>query len=472
MKKEKLPEVEQVVLPNVLGMRPGKYILIALIVVILLLVFLLGILPGIISSGRYISFNSNLADVGIILDGKYIGSTEGSRIFVSSGKHNVEYIKNSEKIADDVINVDKPIFLTLLIKRTMNVDVPSVGNQEIYNKSLENTLYNIVSYSQVVDYSEFYNYPPLITNLAKDAVACNISDVSKEFFLLLNFITSDVLKADLDNALIILEQNNISYKTANFINLYNMLPDVLSSNLDIVKVSQKKCVNSPKKANNMFIYDEVTFEIGTDSYPNIFGINTYPILVNVKPFAVSESYVSEYDWALFIEANPYWAKSNITTLINDGMVDEYYLAGIFPSTVNKSTLPIRNISYNAALAYVTWLSDKTGEPYRLLSEAEYEVVAASCSDKPYCNSLVVVDSDSTLPKGVNGCLWEFTSTHYVPLARLSGSYEELTRLGIGDVIIKGGSYINNSSTVSPESVGVIEKNVTSEYTGFRVAKDI
>ena len=239
MKKEKLPEVEQVVLPNVLGMRPGKYILIALIVVILLLIFLLGILPGIISSGRYISFNSNLADVGIILDGKYIGSTEGSRIFVSSGKHNVEYIKNSEKIADDVISVDKPIFLTLLIKRTMNVDVPNVGNQEIYNKSLENTLYNIVSYSQVVDYSDFYNYPPLITNLAKDAVACNISDVSKEFFLLLNFITSDVLKADLDNALIILEQNNISYKTANFTNLYNMLPDVLSSNLDIVKVSQK-----------------------------------------------------------------------------------------------------------------------------------------------------------------------------------------------------------------------------------------
>ncbi len=472
MKKDKLPEVEDVVLPKFLGMRPGKYILIALIVVILLLVFLLGILPGIISSGRYISFNSNLADVGIILDGKYIGSTEGSRIFVSSGKHNVEYIKNSEKIADDVISVDKPIFLTLLIKRTMNVDVPNVGNQEIYNKSLKNTLNNIVSYSQVVDYSEFYNYPPLITNLAKDAVACNISDVSKEFFLLLNFITSDVMKADLDNALSILGQNNISYNSANFTKLYNILPDVLSSSLDIVKATQSKIVNLPKKANNMFIYDGVTFEIGCDSYPNIFGVNTYPTKVNIKPFAVSENYVSEYDWALFIDANPYWAKSNISTLVNDGMVDEYYLAGIFPSTINKSTLPIRNISYNAALAYVTWLSDKTGEPYRLLSEAEYEVVASSCSNKPYSNSLVVVDNDSTLPKGVNGCLWEFTSTNYVPLARLSGSYEELTRLGIGDVIIKGGSYINNSSTVSPESVGVIEKNVTSEYTGFRVAKDI
>ena len=39
MKKDKLPEVEKVVLPKFLGMRPGKYILIALVIVILILFF-------------------------------------------------------------------------------------------------------------------------------------------------------------------------------------------------------------------------------------------------------------------------------------------------------------------------------------------------------------------------------------------------------------------------------------------------
>ena len=94
MKKEKLPEVEPVRLPVLFGMRPGKYILILLIAAVILIFFLLGILPGIVRGGRYISFETSYSDVGVILDGQYIGSSEGSRIFVSSGSHEAEYIKN------------------------------------------------------------------------------------------------------------------------------------------------------------------------------------------------------------------------------------------------------------------------------------------------------------------------------------------------------------------------------------------
>jgi formylglycine-generating enzyme required for sulfatase activity len=37
--------------------------------------------------------------------------------------------------------------------------------------------------------------------------------------------------------------------------------------------------------------------------------------------------------------------------------------------------PVINVSWHDALAYVTWLSKKTGKPYRLLSEAEWEFAA-------------------------------------------------------------------------------------------------
>ena len=120
MKKDKLPEVEKVVLPKFLGMRPGKYILIALVIVILILFFLIGILPGILNGGRYVSFNSELSNVGIILDEKYIGSTEGSRIFVPSGEHKVEFIKDSEVIYSETLKIDHPIVLTLIFTNYYN----------------------------------------------------------------------------------------------------------------------------------------------------------------------------------------------------------------------------------------------------------------------------------------------------------------------------------------------------------------
>jgi len=48
--------------------------------------------------------------------------------------------------------------------------------------------------------------------------------------------------------------------------------------------------------------------------------------------------------------------------------------------------PVINVSWNDAKAYVKWLSDKTGAPYRLLSEAEREYVARGCMSAAACPS--------------------------------------------------------------------------------------
>jgi formylglycine-generating enzyme required for sulfatase activity len=41
----------------------------------------------------------------------------------------------------------------------------------------------------------------------------------------------------------------------------------------------------------------------------------------------------------------------------------------------RGTLPVMNVSWENAKAYVAWLSRKTGKAYRLLSEAEWEYAA-------------------------------------------------------------------------------------------------
>jgi formylglycine-generating enzyme required for sulfatase activity len=45
--------------------------------------------------------------------------------------------------------------------------------------------------------------------------------------------------------------------------------------------------------------------------------------------------------------------------------------------------PVINVSWNDIQSYLTWLSRKTGKPYRLLSEAEFEYVARAGSKMAY-----------------------------------------------------------------------------------------
>ena len=47
-----LPPVEEVVLPKLFNLRPGYYLLGLIILIVLLLIFLFGFLPGIRKGGR------------------------------------------------------------------------------------------------------------------------------------------------------------------------------------------------------------------------------------------------------------------------------------------------------------------------------------------------------------------------------------------------------------------------------------
>ena len=72
-----------------------------------------------------------------------------------------------------------------------------------------------------------------------------------------------------------------------------------------------------------------------------------------------------------------------------------------------------------------------------------------------------------------GQLWEFTSTPYIPLSRIS-DYETAIELGksypYDDAVVKGGSYLNALDEITIDTVGAMPKNMCSETAGFRVVR--
>jgi formylglycine-generating enzyme required for sulfatase activity len=84
-----------------------------------------------------------------------------------------------------------------------------------------------------------------------------------------------------------------------------------------------------------------------------------------KPFAVSRLAVSFDEW---------------DACVADGGCNGYKP---WDNGWGRGRRPVINVSWNDTKSYLAWLSHKTGKPYRLLSEAEFEYVARAGSNTAY-----------------------------------------------------------------------------------------
>ena len=80
----------------------------------------------------------------------------------------------------------------------------------------------------------------------------------------------------------------------------------------------------------------------------------------LQPFAVSKYEITFEDFDRFADENQ----------VDDG-------------GWGRGRRPVINVSWNDAKEYVAWLSSQTGQPYRLLSEAEWEYAARAGSETKY-----------------------------------------------------------------------------------------
>ena len=104
-----------------------------------------------------------------------------------------------------------------------------------------------------------------------------------------------------------------------------------------------------------------------------------------KPYALGRTEVTRGQWRAFVEATH--RPDPATCGTHDAKTDNWYPRPGYswrtPMFEQTDDHPAVCISYDDAVAYTRWLSAKTGKPYRLPSDAEWEYAARAGTSTPW-----------------------------------------------------------------------------------------
>jgi formylglycine-generating enzyme required for sulfatase activity len=173
--------------------------------------------------------------------------------------------------------------------------------------------------------------------------------------------------------------------------------------------------------------------------------------------------------------------------------------------------PVACVSWNDAKAYVAWVAQRTGHPYRLLTEAEWEYVARAGSSSRFpwgedpeqaCRHANVYDASAAVPVipwpatkcsdgypgvapiarfppnafglyDVIGNVWEWVEDCYAmpyPATPVDGSAQ--LAAGCDRRAVRGGGWRTDVQRQRPSFRGRDPDVLLSQIFGFRVARDL
>ena len=144
------------------------------------------------------------------------------------------------------------------------------------------------------------------------------------------------------------------------------------------------CDTCPK----MVVVPQGTFTMGSPASENNRKDNEGPLhrVTISNPFAVGKYEVTREQFEKFVEATGYDASSSGCWIYLKGD-NEWKLrkqnSWRKPGFSQSKDHPVTCINWHDAQAYISWLSRKTGEQYRLLSESEWEYVARAGTTGPF-----------------------------------------------------------------------------------------
>ena len=149
-----------------------------------------------------------------------------------------------------------------------------------------------------------------------------------------------------------------------------------------------------------------------------------------------------------------------------------------------------NVSWNDAKEYVSWLARKTGQPYRLLTEAEWEYVARAGTTTKYAFGNTINRQQAqflerkTAEVGgfpanawglhdMHGNVWEWCEDNWHP--NYKGAPKDGSVWSGGDTslrVLRGGSWVSDPGLLRSANRSGSDPDTRSNGVGFRVARTL
>lgn len=466
--KKELPKVEPVKIKPLFGMKPGLWLSIAYLLAILLIFFFVAIFPDIIDGHKRVTFTSEAYNAAVYVDEVYQGGTPFTRK-IESGTHTVSYRVNGIEIDSFPVKVGHPVLFNWLFPRKQSVKSTATLNEEAFIALSAELLEDANAYGAVLEYDDVHRYSPIFTTYAQSIVTSQFAKNTDALQTALLFVSTSEMYEDAKAALDILGLKlDIPYSQ-------------LSDGKTVGITADEPEVKAKKTSLKTDYFTMEGFEISEADFSNGKTVEaTYPAVlqagkaVHTDAFSIGAYCITEYQYAQFITQNPTWGLDNKENLIAQGLVDDYYLDGVSTSLTSITNKPVKNISWYAAQAFCTWMSQITGKNVYLPSENQW--IAASLTDKEggFQRSLMPSAAENA-PAAMLGSVWEMTGTRFIPLLRLAddatllAAEETLAKLdNQTDMVVKGGSFVSNMNTTDRYSVGATYRSLCSDYMGFRI----
>ncbi len=242
--------------------------------------------------------------------------------------------------------------------------------------------------------------------------------------------------------------------------------------------------------------------------PNEPGYHLRKVLrTTLETFAVGKYAVSVLEYSQCVEAGscrqPEWLEDGSSFHIETGSNDVYRAIG---DSLSAAQSPITGVSWDDAVSYAKWLSETTGQDYRLPSDAEWEYAARAGSlgafwwgDKPRPGGKTMAackgcgsefDDKALAPVGaflanawgvhnVHGNVWEWVADFYCESFRTSPSRgrarsEDDCAMGAtpGLHVLRGGSSFHEPQFMRSSKRLRAKASTRTFSVGFRVARTL
>lgn len=200
--------------------------------------------------------------------------------------------------------------------------------------------------------------------------------------------------------------------------------------------------------------------------------------LDLPEFEMGRYPVSNFEYQAFVREAGYPAPS-------------HWIGDQYPE--NLGDHPVTYVRWSDAVAYCTWLSQKTAQTYRLPTEAEWEKAARGAQGRVWpwgnewsstkCNSKearwhTTTPASQYSPAGDSGCgaadmagnVWEWCSSLYQPYPYRANDEREDSQAK-GDRVVRGGAFTDDRETVRCASRRRRLPNSRDSATGFRVVRD-